>query len=262
VIFQIGSDFSFALVFIDLQEKPIMFKKIETGISGFDEIALGGLPKNRTTLVAGTSGSGKTVFSIEYIYRGITMFKEPGIIVTFEESKEEIIDNTVGFGWNLEQLERDGMLGFVDLSQSLGEEEIVGNYDLTGLIERVKLMALRVQAVRATLDAVSALFINYTNSHIVRKDLFRLSSALKKMGVTPLITSERIEEQKMLSRFQIEEFTTDNVILLYNPLQNSKRARHIEILKFRGTQHETGLFPITIDENGIHITSEQVLLQS
>lgn len=239
-----------------------MFKKLKTGISGFDEIALGGIPRNRTTLVAGMSGSGKTVFGIEYIYRGITLFKEPGIIVTFEESKEEIIDDTAGFGWNLAQLEKDGMLGFVDLSLSLGEEEIVGNYDLTGLIERVKLMAARVQAVRATLDAISSLFIRYTNSQIVRKDLFRLSHALKQMGITPLITSERLDEQNNISRFQIEEFTADNVILLYNYLNTFRRHRQLEILKFRGTKHKTGKFPMSISENGIQITPDQALYKT
>ena len=233
-----------------------MLKKIKTGISGFDEIALGGLPKNRATLVAGTSGAGKTLFSIEYVYRGITMFKEPGMIVTFEESREEIIDDTADLGWNLEELEKDGMLGFVDLSKSLGEEEIVGNYDLTGLIERVKLMASRVKAKRAALDAVSSLFVRYTNSQVVRKDLYRLSHVLKQADVTPLITSERLEEHNALSRFEIEEFTADNVILLYNPLEGLKRKRQMEILKLRGTKHRTGLFPFSITDTGISVTPE------
>ena len=233
-----------------------MLKKIKTGIAGFDEIALGGVPQSRTTLVAGTSGSGKTLFSIEYVYRGITMFNEPGMIVTFEESKEELIDDTMSFGWNLRELEEKGMLGFVDLSKSLGEEEIVGNYDLTGLIERVKFMASRVKAKRAALDAVSSLFVRYTNSQVVRKDLYRLSRALKHANVTPLITSERLEENNALSRFEIEEFTADNVILLYNPLEGLKRKRQMEILKFRGTKHRTGLFHFSITDTGINVTPE------
>src|SRR5712691_2613648 len=91
-------------------------EKLPTGITSFDVIAKGGLPRNRTTLVSGTAGSGKTVFAMQFLAAGITDASEPGVFVTFEESAADIRKNMRSFGWELAEWERRGRLAFVDAS--------------------------------------------------------------------------------------------------------------------------------------------------
>ena len=89
-------------------------QKIRTMIEGFDDISHGGFPLGRTTLVSGTSGTGKTLFSLHFLYNGIVYFDEPGVFVTFEESPSDIIKNANSFSWNLQQLIDDGRLFILD----------------------------------------------------------------------------------------------------------------------------------------------------
>ena len=79
-------------------------QKLPTGIEGFDDVCQGGLPIGRSTLISGTSGTGKTVFSLNFLYNGIRQFDEPGIFVTFEESPLDILRNAASFGWNLQEM--------------------------------------------------------------------------------------------------------------------------------------------------------------
>src|SRR5829696_2097538 len=91
-------------------------RKLATGIESFDLIAAGGIPENRTTLVSGTAGSGKTVFAVQFLAAGIRDLDETGVFVTFEESATDIRKNMRSFGWDLDQWEKDGKLAFVDAS--------------------------------------------------------------------------------------------------------------------------------------------------
>src|SRR5689334_4482243 len=113
-------------------------EKIRTLIEGFDDISHGGLPAGRTTLVSGTSGTGKTLLSLQFLFNGITYFDEPGVFVTFEESPSDIIKNAHIFGWNLQRLINEGKLFILDASPDPEGQDIVGNFDLSALIERLQ----------------------------------------------------------------------------------------------------------------------------
>ena len=107
--------------------------KLETGISSLDIIAKGGLPKNRTTLISGTAGSGKTVFAVQFIAAGIER-GEPGVFVTFEESADNIRENMHSFGWDLAKWEAEGKLAFVDASPDPEIDTVEsGGFDLGAL---------------------------------------------------------------------------------------------------------------------------------
>ena len=227
--------------------------KIATGIEGFDLIAEGGLPKGRTTLVSGTSGAGKTIFALEFLWRGVTEQGEPAVFVTFEENPADIIKNVKGFGWDLKQLESDGSLAFVDASPVLGDSEVVGTYDFGALIARIKHAIKKIKAKRVALDSVSALFPRFAETGLIRSELFRLGAELKSLGVTTLMTAERLSEFGEIARFGVEEFVSDNVIILRNILENEKRRRTVEILKYRGAMHQKGEYPFTISSTGISI---------
>jgi circadian clock protein KaiC len=222
-------------------------EKIETHIDGFDLITMGGLPKGRTTLISGTAGSAKTVFTIQFLARGITTAKENGVFVTFEESPEDIRKNMLGFQWDIERWEQQGRWAFVDASPQPSQEHVVsGNYDLGALLARIEHAVKTTGAKRISLDSLGAIFTRFPDSAVVRAELFRISSALKKMNVTALLTAERTEEYGEIARFGVEEFVTDNVIILRNILEEEKRRRTIEVLKYRGTQHQKGEFPFSI----------------
>lgn len=224
-----------------------MIEKLETGIPGFDLISSGGLPKGRTTLVSGTAGSAKTVFAAQFLAEGILKANETGVFVTFEEAPADIRRNMAGFGWDIQAWEEAEQWAFVDASPQPGEvATIVGDYDLGALMARIENAIQRVGAKRVSMDSLGAIFTQLIDSATVRRELFRIASALRQIGVTATMTAERIEEYGEIARFGVEEFVADNVVILRNVLESEKRRRTMEILKLRGTTHQKGEFPFTI----------------
>ncbi|MEA2765600.1 MAG: circadian clock protein KaiC [Gemmatimonadaceae bacterium] len=224
--------------------------KLETGISSLDIIAKGGLPKNRTTLISGTAGSGKTVFAVQFIAAGIER-GEPGVFVTFEESAANIRENMHSFGWDLAKWEAEGKLTFVDASPDPDIDTVEsGGFDLGALVARVENAVKKVKATRVSVDSLGAVFSQFSDQSMVRGELFRIASALKAMGVTAVLTAERTDDHGAIARFGVEEFIADNVMILRNALEDETRRRTIEILKFRGCDHQKGEYPFTIVPHG------------
>ncbi|MBA3559109.1 MAG: circadian clock protein KaiC [Gemmatimonadaceae bacterium] len=225
-------------------------EKIATGISSFDIIAKGGLPRNRTTLISGTAGSGKTIFAVQFLGAGIEQ-GIPAVFVTFEESATDIRKNMLSFGWDLEKWEADGKLAFVDASPDPMTETVeAGSFDLGALLARVQHAVRKVKAERVAVDSLGAVFSQFSDQSIVRSELFRIASALKAMNVTAVLTAERTDDYGPIARFGVEEFIADNVMILRNVLEDESRRRTIEILKFRGCDHQKGEYPFTIVPEG------------
>ena len=228
-------------------------RKIRTAIEGFDEITHGGLPIGRTTLVSGTSGTGKTLLAIQFLYHEIEFFDCPGIFVTFEEAPQDILENAYSFGWDLQKLIDRGKLFILDASPDPEGQEVVGNFDLSALIERIQYAISKYKAKLVSLDSVTSVFQQYDAASVVRREIFRLVARLKQLKVTAILTTERVEEYGAIARFGVEEFVSDNVIIMRNVLEGERRRRTIEILKLRGTTHMKGEYPFTITNDGINI---------
>ena len=228
-------------------------QKIRTMIEGFDDISHGGLPVGRSTLVSGTSGTGKTLLAVQFLYQGITYFDEPGVFVTFEESPEDIVTNAYSFGWDLSSLIESGKLFILDACPDPEGQEVVGSFDLSALIERIQYAIRKYKAKRVSIDSVTAVFQQYDAAEVVRREIFRLLARLKQMGVTTLMTTERVDEYGPVARFGVEEFVSDNVVIVRNALEGERRRRTLEILKLRGTTHMKGEYPFTITDNGVSI---------
>jgi circadian clock protein KaiC len=221
--------------------------KTATGIAGFDSISEGGLPRERATLIAGTAGSAKTVFAVNYLAAGITQAGENGVFVTFEDSVPDVRRNMLGFGWDIAQWEKEGKWAFVDAAPDAdGPMAVVGEYDLGGLLARIQHAVKKVNAKRVSLDSLNALFVQFKEHAMLRAELFRITAVLKKMGLTVVFTGERTQEYGEVTRYGIEEFVADNVVILRNILDEERRRRTVEILKMRGTSHQRGEFPFTI----------------
>ena len=228
--------------------------KLATGITGFDFIAGGGLPKGRTTLVSGTAGSGKTVFAAQFLAEGIMLPErrmadkpEHGVFVTFEESPADIRRNIASMGWDIARWEAEGRWAFVDASPQMGElPTLAGSFDLGALMARIENAVNRIGARRVSMDSLGAVFTQFGDASNLRSEMFRIAWGLKKLGVTAMMTAERSMEYGDIARYGIEEFVADNVIILRNVLEDEKRRRTLEILKFRGTSHQKGEFPFSI----------------
>src|SRR6185437_5281512 len=226
---------------------PDVLERVKTGVEAFDDLVMGGLPRARTTVVGGTPGSGKTVFATQFIAHGITTFGENGVLVTFEEPPSDIEANMRGFGWELGRWQKEGRLAFVDASPSEDDELILGDFDLSALLSRIEHAVRAVRARRVVLDSLTQLFDHFIGDpKILRRELFRISTALKKAGLTVLMTAERNSEYGEITRHRLEEFVADNVVILRNLLYLEKRRRTIEVLKMRGSHHAEGEAPFTL----------------
>jgi circadian clock protein KaiC len=239
-------------------------RRVPTGIRGFEHISMGGLVEGRTTLLVGTSGSGKTLFAIELLYHSIAKYDRPVVFVTFEEKPGDIVRNVQRLNWDLAGFVRDKKLVILDASMERSVVTEAGNYELSGIISQVADAVHEVGARLVVLDSLGALFYQFGNPGILRREILRLSDTLQEMGVTSLITAERLEEYGPISRFGIEEFVSDCVVVLRHQLQDEKVRRTIQIYKLRGDRHAKDEFPFTIEREGFCILplSAAVLTQA
>jgi circadian clock protein KaiC len=231
--------------------KPVTLPKTPTGITGLDDITGGGLPKARPTLICGEAGSGKTLFSIEFIVRGATQFNEPGVFMSFEEKAEELAMNVTSLGFDLEQLQADKLIKVDHVHIERSEIEETGEYDLDGLFIRLGYAIDSIGAKRVVLDTIENLFSGLSNPSILRAELRRLFHWLKEKGVTAIITGEKGDGS--LTRQGLEEYVSDCVILLDHRVSNQISTRRLRIVKYRGSLHGTNEYPFLIDEEGISV---------
>lgn len=225
--------------------------KAPSGISGLDEVTGGGLPRGRPTLVCGSAGCGKTLLAMEFVVRGAMEFDEPGVIVTFEESAEDLAKNVRSLGFDLEELTKQNKIVIDYIHVDRSEIEETGEYDLEGLFIRLGLAIDSIGAKRVVLDTIEALFGGLDNSAILRAELRRLFRWLKDRGVTTVVTGERGDGQ--LTRQGLEEYVSDCVILLDHRVDEQKSTRRLRIVKYRGSVHGTNEYPFLIDQTGISV---------
>jgi circadian clock protein KaiC len=225
--------------------------KCPSGIRGFDEITGGGLPKGRPTLVAGSAGSGKTLFSMEFLVRGALEHGEPGLFMSFEENARELAQNVASLGFDLADLVARKKLLIDHVRVERREIEETGEYDLEGLFVRLSHAIGSIGAKRLVLDTVESLFGGFENERILRSELKRLFGWLKEKGVTTVITGER--GANTITRHGLEEYVADCVILLDHRVTEQLSTRRLRIVKYRGSSHGSNEYPFLIGEDGIFL---------
>lgn len=242
--------------------------KAPTGIAGLDGITVGGLPAGRPTLICGAAGCGKTLFGMTFLVKGATDYGEPGVLMSFEESGEDLAANVASLGYDVAGLIAAKKLAIDHVVIDRSGIEETGEYDLEGLFVRLGYAIDTVGAKRVVLDTLEALFAGLADQAILRSELRRLFGWLKDRGVTAVITAERGEGQ--LTRHGLEEYVSDCVILLDNRVIDQVTTRRLRVVKYRGSAHGTNEYPFLIDEGGIsvlpitaaglgHITSDEVV---
>ena len=230
---------------------PDGISKSPTGIDGFDDLTLGGVPTGRPTLVCGSAGCGKTMFATTFLIHGVRDYGEPGVFVSFEERPRDIVSNVASLGFALGQLVEDEKIAFEYVALDRSELEEAGDYDLEGLFLRLELAIDSIGAKRVVLDTIESLFSVFSNEAILRAEIRRLFDWLKDKGMTTVITAERGEGS--LTRQGLEEYVSDCVILLDHRVQNQVSTRRLRIVKYRGTAHGTNEYPFLIDEDGFSV---------
>lgn len=225
-------------------------EKAPTGITGLDEITYGGLPRGRPTLICGNAGCGKTLLAMEFLIRGAIQFNEPGVFIAFEETKQDLIDNVASMGFDLEELicKKLLIIDYIHMDTTGYTES--GEYDLEGLFIRLDLAVSKIGAKRVAIDTLEVLFSSIPNETILRSELRRLFLWLKDKKLTTVVTAEQ-GGSSTLTRHGIEEYVADCVISLTHTLTNDLYTRRLQIIKYRGSYHETNQFPFIILRQGI-----------
>ena len=230
---------------------PGTLPKAPTGIAGFDDITLGGLPAGRPSLVCGAAGCGKTLFAVTFLVNGATRFDEPGVFMSFEERSEDLAANVASLGFDLNRLVAEDRLAIDHVRVERSEIEESGEYDLEGLFVRLGFAIDSVGAKRVVLDTIETLFSGFDNPALLRAELRRLFGWLRDRGLTAVITGERGGGQ--LTRQGLEEYVSDCVILLDNRVEDQITTRRVRIVKYRGSAHGTNEYPFLIDDDGISV---------
>ncbi|MFH1403033.1 MAG: ATPase domain-containing protein [Candidatus Altiarchaeota archaeon] len=242
-------------------------KRVKTGIDGLDQITFGGLPEGSTTLITGSCGTGKTILTLQFLYKG-ALEGEPGLYITFEESREKILQQAEQFNWDLESLEKKKLFNiFVAETDDIGDT-----------LESIKEAVSRINAKRLVLDSLTTMMehgvIYHSNiskdmsnmrrqqskikfppkEHSVsRRDVYYIIGEINQLNVTSLLVSEVADQSSYLSRDTISEFAADGVILLQISTLGGEHERLLSVRKMRSTKIDVSLFPLKFTTNGIMV---------
>jgi len=247
----VGKIFAGPVLGMLLQSLSAVLPKSPTGIAGFDDITMGGLPTGRPSLVCGAAGCGKTLFATTFLVNGAIRFDEAGVFMSFEERAEDLAANVASLGYDLDALMEAGRLAIDHVLVERSEIEETGEYDLEGLFVRLGFAVDSIGARRVVLDSIESLFSGFTDAAILRAELRRLFAWIKDRGLTAIITVERGEGT--LTRHGLEEYISDCVILLDNRVEEQIATRRLRVVKYRGSAHGTNEYPFLIDARGISV---------
>jgi circadian clock protein KaiC len=229
-------------------------RKSATGIAGFDEITGGGLPRGRTTLLVGGPGSGKTIFSLQFLVTGARDSKEAGVFVAFEEDPKRIAANMAGFGWPLRELQRK-KLYFMD-AQPHPDLVQAGDFDLEGLLAALGAKATAMGARRIVFDALDILLDLLPDEKAKRREVYRLHQWLLKHAFTGLITAKAGDDGDRNtgeSFFSFMQFMVDCAITINHRVSSGVSQRNLRVQKYRGSNFDENEAPFVIGTAGFEV---------
>lgn len=223
-------------------------ERIKTGIKGLDEIMGGGIPVGQLVLLSGTCGTGKTTMCSQYIYSGLKDHGENGLYLSFEEMPENIKKNVSQFGIDFEKFEKQGNFSFIKYDP----------YHVEEVFDILENAVRETDAKRVVIDSVSALGIHVRDKAELRRMIFNLSRALRKLNCTAIVVSEIVPGSSgMISRYGVEEFVTDSVVVLYYERNEFSFNRAVQVWKMSGSDHSKKMHPYKITgKEGVVIEHE------
>ncbi|MEM3399706.1 MAG: ATPase domain-containing protein [Candidatus Micrarchaeia archaeon] len=249
-------------------------ERVKTGIPGLDKLIEGGIPRGALVLLSGQAGAGKTIFGLQYIVKGAMEYGEKGMYVSFEQKREDIIMQANRFGWNLEDLEKNGQIKLecLELTDASIANIIEGVYNTVVDFKPARLVidSLAIVGIYAgifggveiteMLDIKTSDRIGISGEAITRKAMMWVFGKFKKTGVTGIFISELAEETVWLSRDTISEFLADGVVVLRYTTIGGESFGTLEIRKMRSTNHKHGLYPTLITNEGFMVGEESTVV--
>jgi len=240
--------------------------RITTGIKGLDEVLNGGLPRSRTILVVGSPGSGKTTFAMQFLVGGVKA-GETGLYVSLDEKPERVKADLSAFGWNLDGLEHDGKLTFIDATElkrpgrRIGQGRMdtenpvsltIPELTLGSMVRTIRRVAAEEGTQRIVVDPITSLMLRYPEEVKRRRALLLFFDALESTGCSCIVTTE-LRTSMLARRFQLEEFLSQGVVLLHTMVHDGNVIRGLQVEKMRGISHDTQLRPYQITPSGIEV---------
>lgn len=218
---------------------------VRTGLPELDTLLRGGIPRGSPMLLTGEAGTGKSTLSMQYLYYGAVDYDEKGIYFTYEETPAQIEANGAGFGWDLADLVRRGMLriAYTPLPQVNPDEELL----------RMDEAIRKLGAQRATIDSLTMLAQRIGDPNEIRRFVYQLAAMLKSNGCTTLIVTDPPVGSAQISRFGVEESIIDGVMVLKMVRERKSRQRYLEVYKMRGVNHSSGDHLMKITSQGIKL---------
>ena len=231
-----------------IKSKPIL-ERVPTGIKGLDDAMAGGFIRGSINLVAGSPGSGKSIFAMQYLVNGAKKYNEPGIYITFEERKDKLTQYLGNFGWDLKNLIAGKKIEI--LEQSPADIKKATAKELLGLKFKI---VKELKAKRLVVDSISAFSLLFSDDFEKRTANMQLFEMLRDWGVTALLTAEYdVEDHKAMPL----DYEVDSIVWLYNMKKTDVRTRALEVYKMRGSRHLQKIFPLEISDRGVVIYPEQ-----
>ena len=241
-------------------------QRVPTGIQGFDKLVDGGFPEHSIILVVGSAGSGKTIFGLEFVYRGATQFNEKGLYVTLEQEKDQLIKQASQFGWDLADLENRGMLEIMpvrlgDISVRLIEE----------ILNKIKSKDIK----RFVIDSITSLNVNAPYHEILlreyssetrgsfppisddimtRRYIYSIFEQLRTLNIVSLMISEAFDPkqtQGIISKDTVSEFASDGIVRISMETLGGEFSRSLLVSKMRMTKNDEDLHPLEMSRSGL-----------
>src|SRR5687768_580424 len=233
--------------------------KSPTGITGLDEITGGGLPRGRTTLLVGGSGSGKTILALQFLVHGAQMCDEPGIFVAFEETPARIIANAETFGWNLPELQQKN-LSFMD-AQPAPDLVQSGSFDLSGMLAALGAKAQEMGARRIVFDALDIVLALLPDPAAQRREIYRLHAWLLQHELTGIVTLKADHHDGAVDRqpFGFMQFMVDCALILNHTVVLGVSQRNLRVQKYRGSSFDENESPFLIGRGGFEVAVTRTL---
>ena len=202
--------------------------------------------------MTGGTGCGKTLLGLQFLVAGAREHGEPGVLVTFEESAEKVAANVGSLGFDLDGLQRDGLLAVYAFRAEPTEVVGTGEFGFEPLFLLLDDAINRIGARWVMLDTIEALFGAFQAQAIVRGELVRLFRWLEGRAVTAIVTGER-GDSDALTRHGIEEYVSDCVIVLDHRIRNEVSTRWLRVVKYRGSAHQANEYPFLITARGFSV---------
>jgi KaiC/GvpD/RAD55 family RecA-like ATPase len=247
----------------------IKIQRVPTGIKGFDKLVDGGIPRGMCVLITGSPGTAKTLFGLEYLYNGVSKFKEKGLYVTVGQSVDVLKRQSAIFGWDLDKLSKKGL----DL-MSLSTKQLDGNV-ADVIIKKVRQGGYK----RLVIDSLTTLSLNaplyrsindisitdimknkslfsppIAGESVIQSFIYNFVDTMHQLtGCTTILISESSEKGEYLTKDQVSEFVSDGIILLTFESMGGEFSRSLLVRKMRQTNNDEDVHPLEISPKGLII---------